>query len=482
MRNIFLATIFVLATGQVTDIYQEILARAMQRNTARTYLKGSFKYTAEHDDLVKDVVRNYNGHGSLIRQLEICNQLLADLGMTEMSKGSFKERAAAVKQEMGENRPAINRPSKVGLEGTKLLNTLLQRNPNISAKHAFEYLNLHLGGVGSSVPSISDVRNWLKYRKSVLRYSSMDRVPVGETVFTLGNEIKRQKMGQDITSTCASALSSGAGYDDDKFHSQVSLSLADNGDEVGEDATGSVLWGDRKDDDVEFWNDVNFLLSEECDPSIENSSSSNNVNGGSIIAESQKYGMLLARANQRMGEPLPQTNAKQRSLKYTSIHDDLIVDIVKTFKREESLPKQYEIFKNLLKDLDMLEMPKSTFLERAGSVRRHLCGYRRGTVRVETWKLLKSVFDVNPEVSDREALESLEANPLIRVGADFANTLKYSRAASRIGRMRIEGKMSSCPKVYQQEEVNAQNVQSLSSSEYEPNSRKRKITQYQKIL
>jgi hypothetical protein len=133
MVNILLASIFVLVTSQGSETYKAILARALQRNTARTHLKGSRKYTAEHDELVKDVVENYNGHKSILRQSGISNQSLADLGIIKMSIGSFKARATTVaRQEIVLIYQGSCRPFKVCVEATKWLNSLLEGNPSIS--------------------------------------------------------------------------------------------------------------------------------------------------------------------------------------------------------------------------------------------------------------------------------------------------------------------------------------------------------------
>ena len=329
----------------MSEIYQGILDRAIQRNTSRTFLKGSYKFTAEHDDLVRDVVRNYYRREGILRQFEIFSQLLADLGMNEMSIGSFKARATAAKKEIGETRKAISRPSKLGVEATEFLNSLLQGNPHISAQHAFANLELHLASVREPVPPIADVKSWLKYRKSILRFSIKDRTRIMETV-ELGSKNKRQKVNQD-----------GAG-------NEVGLAISEDPEEVGP-AT-------------------------ECVPSREKTFDPQLVNVG-MLTESLPYKILLEKAKKRMAETPPQTNLK-RSLKYTSSHDDLIMDVVKSFKRDESLPKQYEVFKSLVKDLDMLEMPKGTFLDRAYAIRRRIWGYCRDFASrpTVTAKVLKS--------------------------------------------------------------------------------------------
>jgi hypothetical protein len=220
---------------------------------------------------------------------------------------------------------------------------------------------------------------------------------------------------------------------------------------------------------------VRLAPGEICDdPSTEISTTSFKiVNNSGIFFGSEKYAALLERANQRMVEPLPQTNAV-RSPKYTARHDDLIVDVVKTFyNMEESLAKQYEVFKSLLKDLDMLGMPKGTFLERAGAIRRRIPGYccqksKRLTICEDSSKLSESFSEVNLQISDSR----------------FGDETGIARAEEN-------GQQTAFSSIEQSDEdfwndvdsilkdLGEENAQSLSSVEDEPlSSRKRKFTQY----
>ena len=511
----FFVLYLFITPGQGSDIYKQIYDRANQRTT-RTYLKSFHKYTVEHEALVKDVVENCSDK-SVVQQYEIFKQLTKDLGMAEMAEGSFNSRAVAARKKSGMPQRISRRP-KVGVVAEKLLNSFLEQVPNITAQNALEALERQWGS-DSNLPSISEVANWLKYRKDIFRFSG----PSVDEPREIEKNNKRQRLDEQVSAPPVSSSSSS----DEKFWNDMRQVFSDDYEEevvrahrVTEQISSTSSSSSSASDD-EFWNEMRQVFSDDHENvvqaqgsslhsdrrgvAVEEGVPSRESNENSMFAESQTYRTILERANQRMAEaPVARRDARK---KYTSRHTALIMDIVQTFKKEESLPKLYEFFSSLLKDLHMVEMTRSTFYDRAGRLRREIAGYccpsmKKPAVGVEASKSLENIFEGNPKISEADAFKALAMN--INTGdalslprrRDVRSWLKYRRASRHI----LGEKHQQSQTVYHQastsssdksdqdfrndmasilrdpDEEDAHNVESLLNLDDEQSSRKRGIT------
>ena len=352
-NNILWASVFVsmllFSASDGSDIYKEIYDRARQRTT-RTLLKKNHKYTAEHDELLKDVVKSYAGDQSNVRQFEIFDQLLAELGMTQISMSAFSERALALRRETGDiSQEGNSREPKVRVETwKKFLDSLFQENPTISGSAALRALESQSRCSDNlSLPSVQTVRRWLKLRRA----KPLSRLEEEEREVFLCNE-------------------------------DVVANESENGAEA--------------------------------------------------------YMTLLTRARERRSSTSTVLKGHQ---KYTSAHDELIMDMVKTTLngRQASRSDQYEIFKKLIKDLDMVNMSRGAFDERSAAARRFLLGSaasacgRKPTMGEATSRFLEALFEENPKISEKDVLQALESmqRPL-PTRATVRYWLKYRRSRRRL--------------------------------------------------
>ena len=196
------------SSSAADDFYNALLYRASQRDTDGRHPKRSGKFTAAYDDLIMDIVQTYNGRESLSRQREIFNRLVSQLGMLEMSKTQFNQRAGAVRRRLGDfNKQSSRRIPTVGVEVAELLDSIFNEDPTISVHGAFKALEQRMSGLDCALPSIVEVVNWLKYRRCLLRRSSKE---TGEKT-TSGN-VNEEDLGGDLNlalSFSAGALGSG---------------------------------------------------------------------------------------------------------------------------------------------------------------------------------------------------------------------------------------------------------------------------------
>lgn len=151
--------------------YGNLLSRAQKRReVGERSSEAGRKYTSEHTDLVNDVVRSYNKALSLSGQHKVLQRLILDLGILPMTKGTFCERAGAIRKEIGYcGKAGAVFKSHVGIENSRILDSVFEANPKISTKEAFDALQEKLKGQLSTAPTLLDVRHWLKYRKSRMR-------------------------------------------------------------------------------------------------------------------------------------------------------------------------------------------------------------------------------------------------------------------------------------------------------------------------
>lgn len=120
--------------------------------------------------------------------------------------------------------------------------------------------------------------------------------------------------------------------------------------------------------------------------------------------DEEMYNNLLVNARNRVVQP---GSSKK---KYTIEHSELIGDIVTTCEFL-TVGEQYELFRLLSEDLEILEMPRNLFHERARLRRKkNGCSVKsRALLNPETAKAMKSIFGTNPKVSADEAREALQA-------------------------------------------------------------------------
>ena len=192
-----------------SEAYKMLLRNARMRKKHTFPPKGNQKYTSEHDTLVVDVVKTFNRDATVSRQFEIFKKLIEDLGMVQMSRGSFAERASAARR-------GNTRRSSRNVENatSNFLNSLFDENPKISESEALKALEAQPRDSNTFLPSFKKVRSWLKHRKAMRRFSDEE----------IGISNKRQKL--------EAPSSSLREPDDVGFWNEVSQALADDGAEV----------------------------------------------------------------------------------------------------------------------------------------------------------------------------------------------------------------------------------------------------------
>ena len=216
--------------GEESETYKMLLRNASTRRE-RTFLKeSSRKYTIEHDALVMDVVTTLNRDSTISRQFEIFKKLLRDLGMVEMSRGSFAERATAARKSLGGDAGRGSR--NVGKATLRFLNYLFDKDPKISAAEALKALESQPRDSKSPIPSLEKVRSLLKYRTAMKRLSEK-KMGMGIN----GQELLSDDV--DLWNEVGQAFADGAGsshpnsslkpncIDDAELWKKVSLALAD---------------------------------------------------------------------------------------------------------------------------------------------------------------------------------------------------------------------------------------------------------------
>ena len=98
MRSIFVLLVLFSTVEGSPNTVQAILDRARQRTLSGTALKKSRRFTAEYDDLLRDVVTSYSGDEKLSKLYNVFTTLLSHLGMDTMSQGRFYQRAGEVRR------------------------------------------------------------------------------------------------------------------------------------------------------------------------------------------------------------------------------------------------------------------------------------------------------------------------------------------------------------------------------------------------
>lgn len=228
-------------TSVQAEAYDMLLFRANERKKHYNF-RHSRKYTTEHNELVDDVVRTFNGLKSTSRQYEVLKGLISDLGIAEMTRGSFNQRACAIRKQIGVTQRATRR-STVGPEISAILKVLFENNPEISVKEICKGLVLKLRGM-EAPPELTgilrdNIRSWLQYRKYDRRYQGYME-PKEERA-----EVETRK--RERCSCCS---------DDELFWKDVSSALADPLHATEEAQTDISL--SLNDQDVsELWKELN---------------------------------------------------------------------------------------------------------------------------------------------------------------------------------------------------------------------------------
>ena len=361
MRNIF-GLLVLFSTGQgSSNTFQEILDRARQRTLSETSLKRSGSYTADHDDLIRDVVTSFSETETLSNLHKVFQTLLTHLGMDSMSEGSFYNRAITLRRQLGLTPLGPSEPS-------------------------------------SESPDFCIIENYPKC-------SEPD---------------KRRKLDTDLS--FASSV-----RDDEDIVRQETRESPENQD--------AMLTLSSEDLAIPPEHDCNLL--------------NERLNNEGI------YGMLLGRARQRMETQPPAS--WRRFKKYTLAHDELMLDVVNSFK-SESVSRQYEIFNQLTSDLGMVRMEWKTFSGRAAQARKQTgdpakIKTRKPKIGLEASNLLESFLHENPKISTKDAWKALESKLLVLHHADapipslsqVTNRLQYNRRSRRfddIQQLNMEGSIA----------------------------------------
>lgn len=168
---------------------QKVLQEALD---AAPPCSASKKYSKEHEALANDVLvkmKKFN----LQKRFAVFRKLESELGLPEMKRGSFMERATLVNKREGV--AVIRRPcrAKVGEEAEKILNFHLQKNPNISLDDLYRALllsNLDL------IPPREAVLRWSRYRRRFLRAQTHSGMATNSESQEHGS-VKRRKKAAD---------------------------------------------------------------------------------------------------------------------------------------------------------------------------------------------------------------------------------------------------------------------------------------------
>ena len=388
MGKSLLSTLVLLAlfkrfdgSADSDEIYNALLYRSSQRNTG-TNVERACKYTVEHEDLIVDVVKTYNRRANVSRQHEIFNRLLKDLGMVEMARTAFNDRARVVRRHLGgckENKS--NRISALGIEELEFLDSIFVEDPKLTAEAAFRALMLTLSGNRDRpLPSITNVRNWLKHRRCHARFSNK-----------IGSGAEIRYSGQEAHCSQAVDFQEAA----EAVVNSSSFCCNKNGNELFRGELDSALC-------------LQNVIVEDLDGK-QLCDEGSGVPGKACVAEDEEeYQRLLDRAKARRGEHT--VSAKQfRGLKYTCEHAALISDIVQArFSRKLTLTKKYEYFSRIISeigDADLCEMNYGTFIKYAG-VEKEKLGMRitdrkkrETSIGNDLRNLLAEIFSDNPNIT-----------------------------------------------------------------------------------
>lgn len=346
-------------------MYEEILARAQQRKVASSAASveergdtwNRRKYSAQQAKLIQDVTLIFGHSISVSEKFEYFKRLMTDLGLEEnpVSIGRFKHFAGLINRKMnGESLYRCER-SKIAPEVIAKLHEMLSENPTLTYLEASE--GLKISGV-VPLPTATYLQNWLQNRQKESGFLKMLEPPF----------LYPRTAAQDDFSCSFSVFTDEEEGEKDSLKKE-DIKLNDRKrkaeDESLPRAIKKVRWVDE-----DLYND------------------------------------LLTKARARRGQPSQPISA---SNKHTIEHTELIADIVSTCEFLH-VGEQYEVFCLLSENLGIPGMSKNKFYGRARSVRQKIgCSVlSRCVLDPETTKVIKSIFDANPNISPNEAYSALQ--------------------------------------------------------------------------
>ena len=409
MGKSVLATLVLLALFQRFDgsadsdeIYNALLCRAGHRK-AGTNVERACKYTAEHEDLIVDVVKTYNRRATVSRQHAILNRLLKEMGMVEMTRTAFNDRARVVRRQLGDSKERkSNRISALGIEELEFLDSIFVQDPKITAQAAFRALGLTpiSGSRDRALPSITNVRNWLKQRRCYARFSNKESSGTGCEQTSKADAKEEEGLAK---MDCFSDHPNAHPVDFQEAAEAVVNSSSFCCNENSIDFLWEELDSAQGPQEVIVGDLVGKQLCE---------------NESGVAVDEEEYQRLLDRAKARQGEHT--VSAKLlRGFKYTCEHAALISDIVQArFSRKLTLTKKYEYFSRIIAEIgeaDLCEMNYGTFIKYAGAEKEKLGmrttdrRKRETSIGNDLRNLLSKMFSDNPKITLGGLMEELRS-------------------------------------------------------------------------
>jgi hypothetical protein len=262
-----------------SDTYSRLLENATQRKGRYTDMKTSLcnKYTAEHDDLIFDVVESSGEYKKLGELYELFSKLSQDLNLVIMSRRIFNERVSAARKYLyGGVRQHFEEVSAMGIANSELLDSLFEQNPKLSEADAFTALKSVPRDTedDSSVPSIAMVRSWLGYRRRMRRFvgrnaKSLSDDPNDENLWTKIFLDLATDRGDDQMVSSTSAISHTE-YDSDEWR-EIALSLAEKqADDMVVSSTSALPLIEEREDDEDLLNEMSGVLVHRLDDDVGN--------------------------------------------------------------------------------------------------------------------------------------------------------------------------------------------------------------------
>ena len=433
MRKTLWASIIVLlllfVTGTESIINQGILQRARERSASGTLLRKKGKYTAEHDELVRDVVTSFSGNDNFGDLYEVFKKLLSDLAMDPMPRGTFRDRAVKVRSKLGRAPPGDYQESR---DEEKEMDEETASGTS-SGKVLPEYYKTLLARATQKIetePSLKQVETYsslhVQLLLDVVKHFKDAGVSGQYDIFKqLTAELGIREMPRNtFTSRACAARKHLGGCSDRKLREpkvgfeaskQLQIIIQKNPRISTRDAFRAV--------------ESHLLSIHAIVPSMKSVDNWLNYRRAALRYADQEqvgeeatgdgrsdtYRRLLENATQRKGRYNDMT--KTGCNKYTAEHDDLLLDVVESsadFKKQGEL---YELFTKLSQDLNLVIMSRGRFNERLSAARRYLNGgvrqhsEKKPAIGVANSKLLDSLLEQNANLSGADAFAALKSVP-----------------------------------------------------------------------
>jgi hypothetical protein len=353
----FLNSVDCVSGAEKEAMYSEILARAHQRKaTSAAPVAGTGnkcnrrKYSAQQAQLIQDVTLIFGSAITVSEKFEYFKRLMTELGIAEdpVSINRFHDFTSLINRHMTGENPYVGERSKIGPEASEKLHKMLSENPKLTYIDAFQELRKMRVG---PLPPPTYVQNWIQNRRKESGFLKMLVEP-----FVYPSAVAIDGLPCSVSA-----------FADDQ-----------EGEKVQDIVCGSKRKGSA---------DAIILPARKW---------------GRLVDE-EVYNNLLVKARSRVQ---PGSSKDQ----YTIEHSELIADVVTTCEFL-TVGEQYEVFRLLSEDLEILEMSRKLFYARARSARKRTgCSAKsRALLNPETAKVMKSIFETNPEISAAEAHEALQA-------------------------------------------------------------------------